>query len=50
MTPELETAVMRESEESLKELVQCFKNVGLNPASIILMLNDQVEKLRIEIN
>ncbi len=50
MTPEMETAVMRESEDALKELIQAFKNVGLPPASIILMLNDQAEKLRQEIN
>lgn len=46
----MEVAVMRESEEALDELIQVFKNVGLPPASIVLMLNGKAEQLKMSIN
>lgn len=50
MTPEMEVAVMRDSEEALRELVQAFKNIGLPPASIVLMLGAMIEEVKLSVN
>ena len=38
MSREMEVAVLRESEDTLRELVQAYKNVGLHEAQIAMML------------
>lgn len=49
-SPEMEQAVLKESEASLRELVQAFENVGLPRAVISLMLRavaDDIDPPRI---
>ena len=46
MTPEMESAVLKETEEALDEFINAAKNIGLPPATLILMLNAKAEELR----
>ncbi len=49
-SPEMEQAVLKESEGSLRELVQAFQNVGLPRAMISIMLRavaDDIDPPRI---
>jgi hypothetical protein len=45
MTPEMEAAVLRESEDTLRELTTAYRNVGLNPVQIAMMLRSVAEEL-----
>lgn len=44
MTPELEAAVLKESEAALRELVTAFHNVGLSKGVIAFMLRQVAEE------
>ncbi len=49
-SPEMEQAVLKESEGTLRELVQAFQNVGLPRAMISIMLRavaDDIDPPRI---
>ncbi len=46
MTPEMEAAVLKETEDSLREFVQACKNVGLSPATKVLLLHEMSEEVR----
>lgn len=49
-SPEMEQAVLKESEDSLKALIQAFENVGIPKAMICLMLRaaaDDIDPPRI---
>lgn len=45
MNPTMEAAVLRESEDTLRELTTAFKNIGLHPAQIAMMLRSVAEEL-----
>ena len=38
LSPIIETAVLKQSEETLRELAQAFNNVGITKAQIAMML------------
>ncbi len=44
-SPEMEQAVLKESEGSLRELVQAFQNVGLPRAMISIMLRSVADEI-----
>ena len=46
MTPEMEAAVLKQTEEAFKEMIEACKNIGLPPATIVLMLNGLAEEVR----
>lgn len=50
MTPEMEVAVMKQTEDAFRELIQACKNIGLAPATLILMMNGMIEDLKKDIN
>ena len=45
LTPVIEAAVMRESEDTLRTLVSAFRNVGLGKEQIAMMLRAVADEL-----
>ncbi len=46
MTPEMEAAVLKESEGALRELVAAFINVGLSKGTVAFMLRQVAEEMQ----
>lgn len=44
LNPNIETAVLKQSEETLHELCQAFENVGMSRGQIAMMLRAEADK------
>lgn len=41
----MESAVLRESKDALRDLVRAFENVGLRPIQVAMMLRDVADEI-----
>mgnify|MGYP001081321857 CR=1 FL=1 len=45
LTPAIEAAALRESEDALRELITAFTNIGLTKDQVALMLREVADEL-----